>query len=375
MKNRSYLLFILFYLFVITVTRCGKPDFLLQRDVFVGGRNGYHTYRIPALVLTNNHTLLAFCEGRKTGAGDTGDIDLLVKRSTDGGKTWSEQLTVHEQGGDAAVTIGNPCPIIERNSNRIHLLFTQNNKRLYYCSSTDDGKSWSVPQQHSNILKDLDYDLVRIATGPVHGIELKSGRLLAPIWVCNRDRDNIGENPPNNRYQAGVIFSDDSGRSWKTGGLVPPVISRLNEGTVVQRKDGSLLLNLRAHGSGFRALSMSSDGGMTWSKPVLDRNLPCPTCQAGMIRLGDDALLFLNPAVSKTGGYNPGGRRNLTLRLSRDQGRSWPHSLVIHKGPAGYSDLAVSPDGTVFCLFENGREIYREKISLVALKQKKLIAN
>jgi sialidase-1 len=132
---------------------------------------------------------------------------------------------------------------------------------------------------------------------------------------------------------------------------------------------------MRAYHSGFRAISISPDGGMTWSKPVLDKNLPCPTCQASMIHATGSEILFLNPATSKEGKFLGSSRRNLTLRLSLDEGRTWSHSRVINQGAAGYSDLAITDKGGILCIFENGVKNYREKISIVEVNREWLVAN
>jgi len=333
-----------------------QADFFRQ-DVFVSGQDGYHTYRIPALVLSANNTLLAFCEGRKHSASDEGDIDLLLKRSKDGGKTWSEQIVIHEEGGNAPITIGNPCPIVDHDGKRIHLLFTRNNKRLFYTRSMDDGLTWSEPKEFTDILKGFDYPMVRIATGPVHGIQMKNGRLVAPVWVCDRERKDRNKNSTRSSFQSGSIYSDDNGETWKTGSLVPPELNRLNECTIVEKNDGSLHMNARAYYLGFRAVSLSKDGGISWSDPVLDKNLPCPTCQASMIRLSEKEILFLNP----TGG----GRKHLTLRLSVDEGKTWRYSRKINQELGAYSDIAVAKDGHIYCLFENGTKRYSDRISIV----------
>ena len=342
-------------------TSAVEKDDLFSQDVFISGHGGYHTYRIPALVITSNETLLAFCEGRKRSPSDEGDVDLLLKRSIDGGRRWSEQIVIHEEGGDATITIGNPCPIVERKSRRIHLLFTRNNKRLFYTRSIDDGLTWSAPRELTEILKGFDYPRVRIATGPVHGIQMKNGRLIAPVWVCDRERKHKDENSTKSRYQAGNIYSDDSGDTWQAGSLVPPDLNRLNECTVLERNDGSLIMNMRAHNVGFRAVAASHDNGMTWSTPILDKNLPCPTCQGSIIRLNDKEILFSNPAG--------GGRKHLTLRLSPDEGKSWTHARTINKELAAYSDMAITKKGEILCLFENGKNKYHEKISIVKVKR------
>lgn len=332
-----------------------KNKVLFRRDVFVGGQDGYHTYRIPALVRTNDNTLLAFCEGRKNSGGDEGDIDLLLKRSSDGGRTWSKQIVVHEEGGDAPITIGNPCPILEGST--IHLLFTRNNKRLFYTQSNDDGLTWQMPQEFTHIMRETNYPWIRIATGPVHGILLKNGRLVVPIWMCDRERKDRNAEPAKDRYRSGTIYSDDSGMSWKIGKLVPAGLNCLNEATVVERIDSSLLLNMRATNEGFRAISTSTNGGESWSNPVLDKALPCPTCQASMIRYSKNEILFLNPAGPE--------RRNLTLRLSLDDGKTWADSRLVEKEKSAYSDIAIGEDNSIYCLFENGKERYSEKISYV----------
>lgn len=338
----------------------GDAPGLVRADVYVGGIDGYHTYRIPALVVTAEGTVLAFCEGRKNSPRDNGDIDLLLKRSRDNGATWSEQIVVYEEGGDAEITIGNPCPIVDRHG-VIHLLFTRNNKRLFYTRSTDDGRAWAEPREHTEILDGFDYPLVRVATGPVHGIQLRSGRLVVPVWVCDCEVKDRAKNPTFRQYQSGVIYSDDEGRTWETGKLVPPTINSLNECTVLERADGSLLLNMRAYRAGARAISESTDGGVTWSSPVLDSQLPCPTCQASIIRLSAEAVVFSNPA-SKT-------RDKLTIRLSADQGRTWSQSRVLEPGPAGYSDLAITQDGDVLCIYECGEKVYNEKIAIARLSR------
>jgi len=332
-------------------------------DVFIGGEDGYHTYRIPALLIAEDGSLLAFCEGRKQNAGDTGDIDLVMKRSEDDGASWSALQVIHEEGGDAPITIGNPCPILEPHSGVVHLLFTRNNKRLFSTASSDNGLTWSTPIERTEILDSLDCDWIRVASGPVHGIQTRTGRLIAPLWLSDAEREDRNKDDAIDRYRCGILYSDDGGDTWQTGGLVPATLNRLNECTVAEIKD-RLLLNIRCTDAGARAVSYSQDGGATWSEPVLDESLPCPTCQASLLRstLGNESRhYFSNPASATS-------RESMTLRISEDDCETWPTSIVLYEGPSGYSDLAELHDSRIACLFECGETQYSEKISIAIIE-------
>ena len=126
-------------IFVSSAAAAEQPA---ETTVFKAGDEGYHTYRIPALVVTKQGTLLAICEGRKTGRGDHGDLDLVLKRSTDGGKTWGKLELIYEEGGVEKVTIGNPCPVVDQTTGVIWLPFNRDNDRVLMTSSSDDGKTW-----------------------------------------------------------------------------------------------------------------------------------------------------------------------------------------------------------------------------------------
>lgn len=329
--------------------------------VYRAGEGGYHTYRIPAVVHTQKGTLLAFCEGRRHGRGDAGDIDLLVKRSHDGGRTWSAAATVANFDRD---TVGNPAPVEDRRTGTVWLLFTSNpgevvekdiapglsgpTRRVWVTHSRDDGATWAAPVEITAAVKAPEWSWY--ATGPVNGIQLRSGRLVIP---CDH---NLGRQ----RFSH-VVYSDDGGKTWRRGGAAGP---HCNESTVAELPDGSLMLNMRSyHGRNRRAVSISRDGGETWSEPVLDEALVEPVCQASLLRAGSGSgavLLFANPASVE--------RRNLTVRLSRDGGRTWPVSRVIHAGPAAYSNLVELGKGWIGLLYERGAEQPYETISLARFR-------
>ena len=336
----------------------GADTRLTSVDVFTSGQEGYHTYRIPAVVRTGKGTLLAFCEGRKNSFRDWGDIDLLVKRSRDDGRTWSPAITVADFGPD---TIGNPAPVVDRRTKTIWLLLTRNpgdvpekrilagisgpTRTVWVTHSRDDGLTWAPPADITVAVKQPEWTWY--ATGPVNGIQLRTGRLVIP---CDHNRvDTTG------RYSH-VIYSDDSGKTWTLGGSAGP---ECNESTVVELSDGSLLLNMRSYsGKNRRAVSISHDSGLTWSELLLDDALIEPVCQASLIAFGKDRprlLLFSNPADTK--------RVNMTVRLSRDQGKSWNVSKTVHAGPSAYSNLIELKGNNVGLLYERGDAERYERIT------------
>ncbi len=339
-----------------------------KTKLFISGADGYHTYRIPSLIVTKKGTLLAFCEARKGGRGDSGNIDMMLKRSEDGGATWSGRQTVWDDGAN---TCGNPCPVVDRTTGTIWLLMTWNlgsdresaiidlkskdTRRVFVTSSTDDGKTWAKPMEITADTKEPDWTWY--ATGPCTGIQLEKGphrgRLLIPC-------DHI--EAKTKKYYSHVIYSDDNGKTWKLGGSTPT--DQVNECQVVELADGRLMLNMRNYYrvKKNRAVSTSSDGGVTWSEIYRDPALPEPRCQASFIRYSlasDDSknrLLFSNPAHTDS-------RVNMTVKLSYDEGRTWPITKTLHAGPAAYSCLAVPGDGRIACLYEAGQDSPYETIT------------
>ena len=343
-----------------------------QGDVFVSGTDGYHTYRIPAIVTSTNGTVLAFCEGRKNSRSDTGTIHLLLKRSRDGGKTWGPQQTVWADGDN---TCGNPAPVVDQVTGRIWLLMTwnrgsenereikegksQESRRVFVTHSNDDGTSWAEPVDITSAIKKPHWRWY--ATGPVNGIQLKhglyKGRLVIP--ANHSDHSDSAKHP----FRAHVIYSDDHGQSWRLGGVEEGMT---NESTVAELSDGTLLHNMRSyHGKNRRAVARSADGGLNWSAVKLDSSLVEPVCQASLLRYdwgeakARGLLLFSNPASTK--------REKLTIRLSEEEGAIWPIKRELHPGPAAYSCLTILPKGEIGCLYECGEKAPYEKIVLARM--------
>lgn len=316
--------------------------------VFRSGSEGYHTFRIPSVIATPKGMLLAFCEGRKSGRGDSGDIDLILKRSEDQGRSWSPARVLFDVGPD---TIGNPCPVVDQSTGIVWLTLTRNRgddseseivsgesqgtRTVWVSGTSDEGATWSALREITAEVKPQEWTWY--ATGPGVGIQLRTGRLVIPCDHKVRGTKSTG---------AHVIYSDDHGKSWTRGGAIGP---GTNECQVVERVYGSLLLNMRNHPAGetnHRKLAVSPDGGRTWGPLTEDRALIEPGCQAGLIRVSPGLLVFTNPASSR--------RQRLTVRWSRDDGRTWSGSQVLHPGPSAYSCPVVLANDRLGCLYEAG---------------------
>ena len=321
-------------------------------SVFQSGTEGYHTFRIPAIVTNSAGDLLAFCEGRKTSRDDHGDVDLVLKRSPDGGRTWSPLTLVYEEGGVAEVTIGNPCPVVDRANGTIWLPFTRDNDDVLLTSSHDGGLTWAEPRTITASVKREDWTWY--ATGPGIGIQIEhgpfSGRLVIP---CDHRVDSISDRKRSSRSH--VIYSDDRGETWQIGGITD---FEMNECAIAELADGRLMLNMRSNrGKGTRGVAFSDDGGASWSECMDDATLIEPVCQASLLRYswgeerGKSRLLFSNPASTNA-------RDHMTIRVSFDEGETWPIAYEVHAGSSAYSCLTQLRDGGVGLLYE--RENYGE---------------
>ncbi|SDD12706.1 sialidase family protein [Niabella drilacis] len=333
----------------------------------------YKSLRIPALVCTKQGSLLAFCEGRIGTASDWADMNLLMRRSTDEGKTWS---SIHVIDSFKGGPVGNPVPIVDKNG-IIHLLYQKDYKEGFYTYSADDGKTWAHPvniTQTYELFKP-EYNWKVLAPGPGHGIQLSNGRLLSAVWLANSNK--LVPRRSHAPSCVTTIYSDDGGRSWKRGAIIADssaAIVNPNESMPVELSDGSVLMSIRNPSKNLRrAFSRSASGIDGWSAVQFAEELFDPTCMAPIATLpvtgrqGLRPLLFINPD-SRDIGKHP--RRNLSARISFDEGRTWPVHKVIDAGPCGYSDVAVGKDGSVYCLYESGKKDRDFNYTLVLKKLK-----
>ena len=321
--------------------------------VFAKGDNGFDTYRIPAIVCAADGGLLAFAEARKNDRSDAGDIDLVVRRSEDGGRTWGKIITVWDEGDN---TCGNPAPVVDSRTGRIILPMTWNKgcdkeidiqcrtsedtRRVFLTYSDDNGLTWAPVREITSEVKDSSWTWY--ATGPCHSIQLANsphaGRIVVP---CNHGVFGSGT-------VSFVLFSDDGGETWTIGGT--PDVG--NEATVAELKDGSLMLNMR--NGGCRLVAISHDGGETFSESSADSTLVEPRCQASLAGYTPKGkptgtLFFSNPAHSTK-------RVEMTVKRSDDDGATWRTAFELGPAPAAYSDLVVFPDGSLGLLYETGED-------------------
>lgn len=348
-----------------------------KRDVFPPGMNGIARYRIPGMVVTSKGTVLAYCEARRNDSSDWGEIEIHLRRSTDFGLTWMpSQHIAHQadriegnprkpEGGQREQTVNNPVAIVDQITGAIEFLYCVNYARCFSMRSTDDGVTWSKPVEITSAFEPFrqKYDWKVIATGPGHGLQIKSGRLVVPIWLAY---GKLGDHKPS---ASGTIYSDDHGKTWQAGEIAFPDEGEFgdpNETMITELSDGRVMLVARNVSKANRKLiAYSADGARGWSRPEFHDQLWEPICMASIVAypFAPKTLIFSNPhslEFDKDGKEVPAGRgkrRNLSIKRSSDDGKTWPVNLTLDAGPSAYSDLAVLPNCTVLCLYEADQSI------------------
>lgn len=305
------------------------------------GVGGYPEYRIPGIARSGKGTLFAYCECRY--GNDWGVIDIGLRRSEDHGRTWSERQIV--VSGLDRNTTNNPVMFVS--GDLLILMFCRNYAKAYTVISRDDGKTWSQPTDVSYVFESFreEYPWTCIAVGPGHGITLKSGRLLAPVWFAM----NVGDIHAHRPSVIATVYSDDGGKTWLRGEIIYANDEFVNpsECALAELSDGTVAINCRHEGAArCRGWAISKDGISDWTVPVMRSDLPDPVC-FGSMTYGDGCLYTVNC-------HNKEARRDLWVQRSDDDGATWSKRVEV-TDLAGYSDIILTAEGNLCCYFEDGR--------------------
>jgi sialidase-1 len=378
----------LFLLFLFLIHQASGQETV----VFKGGNEGHAIYRIPAMISLPNGELLAFAEGRVNGSDDFGDINLVMKRSTDKGKSWSPlQMLVDYDSLQA----GNPAPVVDLhdpahpqgvvylffntgNNHEYEIRMNQGVREVWMMKSFDLGKTWEAPvnitlQTHrpNNPQFNPDYDFKEdwrhYANTPGHAFQFQEGKFKGRIFVAA----NHSVGPPKDNfeeYQAHGFFTDDHGKTFQLSESIS--FAGSNESIATELTDDRMIMSIRNQKGDIRSriLAFSSDGGSTWDEAYFEKSLPDPVCQGSILSLGkkDGKMVLAHSNAS-----DPNHRNNLTIKISLDEGLSWTKSISVDSTDdptkpswTAYSDLASINKSTLGILYErdNYSEIVFKKI-------------
>lgn len=371
------------FILLLATAYCFTAAAQKQVPVFTSGEEGHKSYRIPAIVRLPNGELLAFCEGRVNNAADFGDINIVMKKSRDNGKTWGPLQPVVDYENLQA---GNPAPVVDMQdpaypSGRIFLFYNTGNehepkvrrgqglREVWYKTSEDGGATWSAPvnitmqthrpkQPSANPAYNFSEDWRTYANTPGHALQFQSGPYKGRIYVAANH--TAGDPLPNYRDgRAHGYYSDDHGKTFRLSDNVE--IPGGNEAIAAELPGGRLMMNIRNQKGGEKAriVALSSNGGQSWDTAYYDFNLPDPVCQGTLLNISGNRLAFCNAADTLR-------RDHLTLRISNDEGKTWRQNYLIDKSPDGkkdytaYSDIVQVAGNRIGVLYEkNG---YRQII-------------
>ena len=302
---------------------------------------GYAVYRVPGILCTEKGTLLAWYECRH--GSDWSVMDMALRTSTDGGRSWDERRIIQSAEGHNVIHNG----VMLEDRGVLLFLFHRNYREAFLCRSTDEGRTWSRPEDITYAYRGLRdrYHWTVAAAGPGHGLRMKNGRLVVPVWL-SANPENITSHHPS---VVTTLYSDDGGQSWSCGEIIPASEELVdpNESSLAET-EGGVLINMRhATPVRYRKTAFSADGISGWTDIRFDRSLPDPVCFGSMTGAGGKTW-FVNCA-SET------DRVNVTVRESRDGCASWERQLCIEP-LGGYADVAYHPRSrTLHVVCESGR--------------------
>jgi sialidase-1 len=357
---------------------CNRTQDPVHMPVFRNGEGGFACYRIPAVITAPNGDILAFAEARRHSCADFGNVNIVMRRSTDNGSTWDDMTVVAFYD---TLQAGNAAPVTDMMDprfpgGRIFMFYNTGNnheyqvrtgegyREVWYVTSLDNGHSWSDPvnitsQVHRPFMPEASPEYVfeedwrAYANTPGHALQLTRkfpGRILVPAnhSAGDPDPDAIFDD-----YRAHAFYTDDHGETFQIS--EPVDVKSSNEATAAELSDGRLMQNMRLQNGSrkYRIVAVSSDGGASWDTTYIDTMLPDPVCQGSIIDMdhpGKGHLLLFSNLDSQD------ERENLTVRLSYDDGASWPVARRIYAGSSAYSDLVIQQDGKAGLLFERGTD-------------------
>lgn len=353
----------LFIITLFSLTSCVEKNTLLAPErtpLFEMGEDGSKFYRIPALVKAADGALVAIADKRGDALGDLPNIITIVsKRSTDGGKTWSDMSIVAKGDTLAKCGYGDAVVIADEKRGNLVAVYSGNNGlwhsneksliRTYTSISTDNGKTWGEVTDITDQVYGSVYGegpRYGLFTGSGSGVQLKHGEHAGRLMLVVAARNDAKWGGTMSNY---AIYSDDGGITWHAS--KNPGCTDGDEAKVVELPDGQILMSIRNRHKGYRLFSRSTDGGETWSEPKPNESILDPACNGDIIAYnykGKNLLLHSLPA-------SPTTRENVTVYTSEDNGKTWIAKRSIYKGYSAYSSLQVLDDGTIGIIVEEGK--------------------
>lgn len=371
---------------------CIFQAFGQENTVFEAEKEGHAIYRIPAIISLPNSELLAIAEGRVHGSNDYGDINLVMKKSGDKGKTWSPLKLLVDHGVYQA---GNPAPVVDRfdpkhpegviyvffntgNHHEYNIRLNEGVREVWYTRSTDMGESWEVPVNITNQVHKVNNtefnpaynnpeDWRHYANTPGHAFQFQEGPFKGRIYVAA----NHSQGPPQDEftdYQAHGFFTDDHGKTFQLSPSIP--IPGSNEAIAAELSNGRMIMSIRNQRGDIRQriLAFSNDGGESWEEFYFEPQLPDPVCQGSILDIGESEGKKI---LAHSNASDPQKRDNLTIKISWDEGKTWTKSILVDKSDdpskpswTAYSDLVKLDDDHLGILYERNdyKEIVFKKI-------------